>query len=357
MAGRSLSVHFGPAYVPAWNAGAPGADQVSHAEYEPIPDTKAAVMISIRQAVSDTDLELWRRVRLAVLPNERAATVTEMRALESPVRRLLLAELDGQLAGSGLADVSGFTGYGSITPRVVPDRRHRGVGSALLHSLVEYIDDAGFDRVTTNVSDLGSAEFAARFGFEESERQVEQVLRPVHGITPLPSPEGVTIVTVAEHPELVEKLYDSVASQGYDDMAFDSKLEISYAEWQLFGVGDPQSTFVAMTGGQPIGCAGLTVDQDNSHRAEHSLTAVRRDWRRRGIASLLKHRTLQWAQSHGLDEVYTWTQNGNDAMRRLNERLGYEYRSISLTMRAAISDIRGAAGFSTAEGQTWQESP
>ena len=37
----------------------------------------------------------------------------------------------------------------------------------------------------------------------------------------------------------------------------------------------------------------------------------------------LKLRALAWAAEHGIDEVYTWTQDGNAAMRALNTRLGY----------------------------------
>jgi hypothetical protein len=37
----------------------------------------------------------------------------------------------------------------------------------------------------------------------------------------------------------------------------------------------------------------------------------------------LKLVTLAWAAEHGIEEVYTWTQDGNAAMRALNTRLGY----------------------------------
>jgi len=40
--------------------------------------------ISIRDAESDGDLESWRRVRMAVLPNERCRSVAEMRAMATP---------------------------------------------------------------------------------------------------------------------------------------------------------------------------------------------------------------------------------------------------------------------------------
>ena len=56
----------------------------------------------LRVAETDADLEAWRRVRIAVLPNERCATVEWMRQSMTPERVYLVAELDGALAGSGL---------------------------------------------------------------------------------------------------------------------------------------------------------------------------------------------------------------------------------------------------------------
>jgi N-acetylglutamate synthase-like GNAT family acetyltransferase len=94
--------------------------------------------------------------------------------------------------------------------------------------------------------------------------------------------------------------------------------------------------FLALADGEVIGCAGLERDADAPERAENALTAVRRDWRRRGIASALKRTALAFAAEQGLSEVYTWTQRGNADMRRLNEHLGYVTRSESLTVRAPL---------------------
>src|ERR1700735_4093391 len=66
-------------------------------------------MFCLTAAESDADLERWRQVRVAVAPGARAATVGEMRGWEDP-GRLLLAEQDGQLVGSGVADNSDLRG-------------------------------------------------------------------------------------------------------------------------------------------------------------------------------------------------------------------------------------------------------
>ena len=70
--------------------------------------------------------------------------------------------------------------------------------------------------------------------------------------------------------------------------------------------------------------------------AEDGLTVVHRDWRRRGLARALKARELEWAAANGYREVVTWTQRGNDGMRAVNERLGYEYRDAAITMSATL---------------------
>ena len=63
---------------------------------------------------------------------------------------------------------------------------------------------------------------------------------------------------------------------------------------------------------------------------------MRRAWRRRGVAQALKQVKLAWAAEHGISEIVTWTQTGNEAMRALNERLGYTDRSVCIVVRAAL---------------------
>jgi mycothiol synthase len=77
-------------------------------------------------------------------------------------------------------------------------------------------------------------------------------------------------------------------------------------------------------------------DADRPDRAEHSLTAVRRDWRGRGLGTALKRATIAWAAANGIRELSTWTQRGNVRMQRLNERLGYVVRSRCVSVRGPV---------------------
>ena len=67
-----------------------------------------------------------------------------------------------------------------------------------------------------------------------------------------------------------------------------------------------------------------------------AVSAVRRDWRGRGVAKALKQATIAWAAAGGIRELYTWTQRGNEGMQRVNERLGYVVRSRCVTIRGPV---------------------
>ena len=272
---------------------------------------------------------------MAVEPNERAQTVAELKEAANPDRLLLLAEVDGEVVGSGVADRSQFPGAAFLCPRVLPAARRRGVGTVVLRALAEHGTALGLGTASSGVEDDGSLAFAERFGFVEVDRQVEQVRRI--GVEPHPEvPVGVEIIPVAARPELWRVAYDRLARQAFEDMATVTTIEVPLTEWEQEWITDPAATFLALADGEVIGCAGLLPDEDHPQRAENGLTAVRREWRGRGVATALKRTSLAWAAAHGLTEVYTWTQRGNADMRQLNERLGYLTRTISVTVQAPL---------------------
>ncbi|HUG29460.1 MAG TPA: GNAT family N-acetyltransferase [Candidatus Limnocylindria bacterium] len=277
---------------------------------------QAARDLTLRVAESDEDLEAWREVRIAVLPNERCETVEWMRRTMTPERVYLVAELDGKLAGSGLGGRSDL-GYAGLHPCVLPWARRRGVGIALLLALAERALTLGFEEAGTNVDDPGSFAFAQRFGYREVGRQIEQV-RVIGSEPPASAPDGIEIVTVAERPELWRRAYDPLALQAFEDMALDRPLLATLEQWERDWLAWPEATYLALADGQIVGTAGVQRDADRPERAENALTAVLRGWRGRGIASALKRTTLVFAAANGIREVYTWTQQGNADMRRLN---------------------------------------
>src|SRR5512144_814107 len=129
--------------------------------------------IDVRPALTDDDLEAWRRVRRAVAPDEASPTTEQVRALGTPDRLLVLAEIAGNLVGSGLADRSQISG-GFVAPRILPEHRRRGAGSAVLGALSAHLVGLGLDTARAHVTDDGSFAFARWHGYEEIDQQVEQ---------------------------------------------------------------------------------------------------------------------------------------------------------------------------------------
>jgi mycothiol synthase len=291
---------------------------------------------SIRVAETDADLAAYVGVWNAITPDEPASPEQQRERHERDPRRLyLLAESDGVVVGCGFAGPSNSAGRGHLDPRVLPAHRRRGVGAALLRALAEHLTSLDYDYASSHVdgADEGSLAFAGRFGFEEVGRQVEQVR--TLGDEPAPRlPDGIRFVTVAERPELLREAYD-LAVEGYADMATSMPVTVSLDDWLSEEASLPEGSFVALDGDEIVGYSGLCL-LDLDATAEDGLTVVRRAWRRRGLARALKEAELRWAAANGIREVVTWTQRGNEGMRRLNERLGYVYRSISVDVRAPL---------------------
>jgi mycothiol synthase len=289
----------------------------------------------IRVAETRDDVAAYVGAWNAVTPDEPAFFEQQWERRQRDLQRLyLLGERDGDVVGCGFAGRSDSPGRGFVSPRVLPGERRRGLGSELLRRLCDHLADLGFETVSAHVdgNDAGSLLFAERHGFVESDRQVEQV--KVVGEEERPQiPDGVRFVTVAEQPDLLRDAYE-LGVEGWADMATTVPVTISLEDWLRDEATIPEGSFVALAGDEIVGFSGLCRQPDGV--VEDGLTVVRRAWRRRGLARALKQAELAWASANGIAEVVTWTQRGNDAMRALNEKLGYAYRSVSITVRRRL---------------------
>jgi GNAT superfamily N-acetyltransferase len=292
-------------------------------------------VIELQAAESDEDLEAWRSVRAAILPNERTSSVAELRAGSDWDTLFVLAFVDGELAGSGVA-TRASTGGAFTQPRVLPQFRRRGVGTAVLTALADQALACGHEEAGAQLEEPASLAFAERFGFSERNRQVEQVYA-VRGDEPEPDvPDGIAIVPLRGRDDLRARLFGELVGAALPDLVLDRPVAVTEEEWWKSWIPSDEWAFVALAGDDLVGMAGLLDDDDHPERAENLLTAVRRDLRGRGIARALKQHTLRCAADRGLEEVYTWTQTGNEAMQRLNRSLGYVDRDVVISVRAPL---------------------
>jgi GNAT superfamily N-acetyltransferase len=213
------------------------------------------------------------------------------------------------------------TGRAHLAPRVLPDKRGRGVGAAILERIAEHATGLGYTEAGAHVADGDehSIAFARRFGFEETRRDIQQELA-VDGVQPR-DVHGVDFVSIESRPELLEAAF-SLASEGYADMPV-AGIDIPLESWLAEEATLPGGSFVALEGDEIVGYAGLMRWDGDPARAEHGLTVVRRDRRRRGLATALKERQIAWAEANGVRTLVTYTQTGNENMQAVNARLGY----------------------------------
>jgi mycothiol synthase len=309
----------------------------------PRPPRRAST--TVREIETDSDLEAYVGVWNRVTPEEPASAAEQRDRRERDRQRLyLIAERQGVAIGCGFAGPSDSPSRGFLSPRVLPEARRAGLGTALLRELAAHLHGLGFETASSDVdgADEGALAFARRHRFEEVDRQVEQV-KHVGSEPPPEAPRGVRLVTVADHPQLLREAYE-LAVEGYADMAVSTPVTISLDDWLREEATLPEGSFVALAGDRIVGYSGLCRRHDGV--VEDGLTVVSRHWRRRGLATALKRAELAWAAAAGIGEIVTWTQRGNEGMRAVNERLGYVYRSVSVKVRAPLP-LRG-------EGAPWR---
>jgi mycothiol synthase len=293
-------------------------------------------MISLRAVEDDADVAAWAELKSTVVPNE-PVTAEQVRASDEPRRLLLLAELDGVLAGCGIGAPSHFEGLAFLAARVLPAYRRNGVATALVRALADHARVLGREGVNAFVyaDEPHSIAFAEHFGLTEIDYQLEQA-RLVGDEPPPVVPDGIELVSLDGRREELLAAVWPVALEGYADLPVPGEVTYVLEEWLRDEATRPDGSFAAFAGGVPVGYAGLLEHANGSATAEHGLTVVAREHRGRGIARALKQAQLHWAFRNGVARLVTWTQRGNEAMQSLNRSLGYADRSKKITYRGPL---------------------
>src|SRR5262249_44387686 len=115
-------------------------------------------------------------------------------------------------------------------------------------------------------------------------------------------------------------------------------IEVSFEDFHGWEVERPSLrgdlSFLALAGGEVIGFG--TIDM-HGNAAFNSLTAVRRSWRHRGVASALKAAQIRAAKEAGATGLTTFSERRNVPMRTLNEKLGYEPLPDQVRLRGPLA--------------------
>ena len=218
---------------------------------------------------------------------------------------------------------------------VDPRLRRQGIGAKLWTQLRAELDERSA-KVASLWADDGTAcrEFIVRRGFIEVVRSYEQVVALATAPLQLGvaedavRPRGIRVETLTElrarrGDEALEMVHELYTTSRVDQPTLGKVTARPFEDWrrEVFDElgGLPDAYFVASDGERLVGCSGVHESSEDVLRI--LITGVLPEYRRRGIARLLKLRVHAWARAHGYREIHTSTANA--AVVALNTALGY----------------------------------
>ncbi len=228
-------------------------------------------MLEIATVRTDADLEDMIRVQALVRPDWRPKLENLRHNLESnPDLSYFVGRVGEEPVACGFVEPWADFSQGDLA--VVPARRRRGIGSALFAEISVRARGFGKTEIQGEVqeSDAESRAFFERRGFVQTGGEKAVVLE-LDGIEPseVEPPKGVRIVSRAEEPDRLDEMY-ALAVQADEDIPGSAGRQ-SYERWR----------------------------------------------------AMLKRAEIAAAKRAGFKRLLTESEERNEPMRRLNEKLGF----------------------------------
>lgn len=270
---------------------------------------------------------LLRAVHRDYVTSERALRHNLEANRDDRRRNYWVAEVDGEIVGRARASFETFSteqDVGRLTVSVLPERRRRGIGSALYARAEEHLVREGARRIVATAEGAASRPFLEARGFRHTHTQAVSELRPrpveVH------VPAGLRLVpleAVRDRPRAIfglhaEALADAPSETPLDAVDYDDWVRNDWAYPDLSDAG----SFVLLDGERPVALTLLVVDPLGGIAAT-AFTGTARSHRGRGLARVVKLASIRWAARHGIERMLTGNDETNAPMLAVNRRLGY----------------------------------
>lgn len=300
-------------------------------------------MVTIRP-LRDDDYAAAAEVMNATLLDSETLTGEQIRhadAIRSPAMRSArwVAELDGRVVGTAsqlqYEDLYHPRKFW-VMVRVHPGFQRRGIGAALYDTVLEQVRryDPLALQVQVREDQTAGLVFAAHRGFVEYSRRWESFLElatfdpaPYADLETRLTRDGLTIRSVAElaaDPDRDHKLHDLLWALDQDVPIDEPITPMSFTSFLTQVVQHPSfvaaGSFVALDGERYV---GATILLGSPRSLNHDMTGALRDYRGRGLATLLKVRAARFAQANGYERMTATNDLSNAPMLAINARLGY----------------------------------
>jgi len=282
---------------------------------------------------TDDDLAAWTET-LRLVRWRRLWTPDELRhrRISEPQRTDFVAMISGEPVGGAAVMPMRWSPNAAVANAlwwVIQSRRSQGIGSELYRLVSEQARLLGKSRIVTEVldHDAHSSAFLDRRGFKIIGRARQLVLELREDVD-LPKPAaGFRLVGLDKRPDLVPAAYQLAANGTTESPAPLPRVAETLDRWRIRHLEGPDALpggcFAAIRSSEVIGVGVLRARGAEPGSADHLLTAVRSDWRGRGVGTAIRVAQIAWARRAGLSCLVSLNQEANVALARLNSHLGY----------------------------------
>ena len=233
----------------------------------------------------------------------------------------------------------------------------RGLGDLLLDRLMSDLVEAKAITVSCRnyASETELVELLRNRGFEEGSRvsdlRLDVANADVSSLLPVLKrieEQGITITTFAEErdrdPRCVEKLYELTTLLSQDDPARGPMAPPAYNArealmWMKMPYVLPDAYFIAKRGDEYVGVSDVSLFEAVPGGLTQGFTGVKRDYRRRELATALKVHEILYARSHGYQIIQSFNKPEQVAIRALNEKLGFVLMFEHVMLEKCLRDV------------------
>jgi GNAT superfamily N-acetyltransferase/N-acetylglutamate synthase-like GNAT family acetyltransferase len=232
-----------------------------------------------------------------------------------------------------------------------PQWLKRGAFDLLLDRLMEDLREAQAVTVSCRqyASETDLVSLLESRGFEETSRVLDMRLDVTNvDAALLPVLKDFSFTTFAEErvrdPRCIEKLYELTTLLSQDDPARGPFVPPAYNArealmWMEMPYVLPEAYFIAKRGDEYVGVSDVSLFQAMPGGLTQGFTGVKREYRRRGLATALKLHCIVYAQSHGYRIIQSFNKPQQVAIRALNEKLGFQVLSENLVLEKCLREV------------------
>lgn len=231
----------------------------------------------------------------------------------------------------------------------------RGAGDLLLDRLMNDLREAQAVTVSCRqyASETELVSLLERRGFVETSRRLDLRLdvatADVSLLPVLARRLGeISITTFAEErardPRCVEKLYELTTLLSQDDPARGLFVPPAYNArealmWMEMPYVLPEAYFIAKRDDEYVGVSDVSLFEAMPGGLTQGFTGVKREYRQRGLATVLMLHGIVYAQSHGYKFIQSLNKPQQTAIRALKERLGFQLLSENLVLEKCLREV------------------